>query len=220
MIHLTFVARLSDGMPLVATFSHSVQDEHKRQAKEIMRGLNTRSVAKLSIETSNRKCFHYLIRDNICFLVLTDSSYPKRLSYLYLDEVSSSFVEQLYQENGDQWQQLIANTARPYAFIKFDPFLQRKQREYADPTTKKNSSKINEDLADIQSIMRKNIEEVLNRGEKLEHVSQVSGDLMNKSKEFKWGAKKLTFQAMLNQYGPIAAGAIFVCFVLYMKFFW
>jgi len=129
-------------------------------------------------------------------------------------------VEQLYQENGDQWQQLIANTARPYAFIKFDPFLQRKQREYADPTTKKNSSKINEDLADIQSIMRKNIEEVLNRGEKLEHVSQVSGDLMNKSKEFKWGAKKLTFQAMLNQYGPIAAGAIFVCFVLYMKFFW
>ena len=47
MIYLTFVARLSDGMPLVATFSHSVQDEHKRQAKEIMRGLNTRYVRTL-----------------------------------------------------------------------------------------------------------------------------------------------------------------------------
>jgi vesicle transport protein SEC22 len=179
-----------------------------------------RSVAKLSIETSNRKCFHYLIRDGICFLVLTESSYPKRLSYLFLDEVSDAFVGELYKEHVDGWQNVIANTARPYAFIKFDPFLQRKQREFADPSTKKNTSKINEDLADIQSIMRKNIEEVLNRGEKLEHVSQVSGDLMNKSKEFKWGAKKLTFQAMLNQYGPIAAAVLFIFFVLYIKFFW
>jgi len=37
-----------------------------------------------------------------------------------------------------------------------------------DPTSRKNTSKLNDDLADISSIMKKNIQEVLNRGEKLD----------------------------------------------------
>ena len=63
----------------------------------------------------------------------------------------------------------------------------------------------NEDLADIQNIMKKIIEEeeVLNRGEKLKNVSKISGDSVDQSKHFKWGAKKLTWQVMLNQYGPM-----------------
>jgi hypothetical protein len=39
--------------------------------------------------------------------------------------------------------------------------------------------------------MKKNIQEVLNRGEKLDHVSQVSSNLVNESKKFKWGAKQV-----------------------------
>ena len=89
-----------------------------------------------------------------------------------------------------------------------------------DPTSRQNTTKLNSDLADIQSIMRKNINEVLNRGEKLEHVSSISNNLVAESKKFKWGAKKLTWQAMLNQYGPIVTAGMFVVFILYMKFFW
>ena len=40
---LTFVARLSDGLPLVANtapdFNEGVTQEHKNQAKDILRGL-------------------------------------------------------------------------------------------------------------------------------------------------------------------------------------
>lgn len=40
---LTFVARISDGLPLVANtapdFNQGVTQEHKNQAKEILRGL-------------------------------------------------------------------------------------------------------------------------------------------------------------------------------------
>jgi len=50
-------------------------------------------------------------------------------------------------------------------------------------------------------------------------VSQVSSNLVNESKKFKWGAKQLSFQAMLNQYGPIAAIGLFFLFVLYWKLF-
>ena len=67
--------------------------------------------------------------------------------------------------------------------------------------------------------MKKNIQEVLNRGEKLDNISSTSAALLSDSKKFKWGAKKLSFQALLNQYGPIAAIAAFVLFILYWKFF-
>ena len=56
-------------------------------------------------------------------------------------------------------------------------------------------------------------------GEKLENVSNISNNLVAESKKFKWGAKKLSWQAMVNQYAPIVAMAFFVLFVLYTKFF-
>ena len=69
--------------------------------------------------------------------------------------------------------------------------MQRLKKEYMDPTSKQvqqtdtsfvvsqltpfcisidpqNASRVAEGLADIQNIMRQNLEEVLNRGEKLE----------------------------------------------------
>ena len=93
-------------------------------------------------------------------------------------------------------------------------------QEFVDPSSRENTSKLNEDLQDIHSIMKKNIEEVLNRGEKLDKIRDDSRQMFEKSKEYHWGAKELTFQAMLQQYGPIAAMAVFVLFVLYLKFFW
>lgn len=224
---LTFVARISDGLPLVANtapdFNQGVTQEHKNQAKEILRGLGgtASASAKMSIDTSNNLCFHYTVRNSLCYLTLTEKSYPKRLAFLYLEEIADAFLESLANDYGDPgWRDAIATTARPYAFIKFDLVIQRRRKEFVDPTSRQNTTKLNEDLADIQSIMRKNINEVLNRGEKLEHVSNISNNLVAESKKFKWGAKKLTWQAMVNQYGPIVAAGVFVIFVLYMKFFW
>ncbi len=224
---LTFVARLSDGLPLVANtapdVSSGVTQEHKDQAKDILRGLggSTTSASKMSIDTSNNLIFHYLVRDTLCYLTLTEQSYPKRLAFLYLEEIADAFLESLANDYGDPgWRDAISTTARPYAYIKFDMVIQRRRKEFVDPTSRQNTTKLNQDLADIQSIMKRNINEVLNRGEKLEHVSTISNNLVAESKKFKWGAKKLSWQAMLNQYGPIVAAGLFVVFVLYMKFFW
>lgn len=58
--------------------------------------------------------------------------------------------------------------ARPYAFIKFDKVIQRKRKEFLDPQSRNNMARLNDDLADIHNIMKRNIEEVLNRGERLD----------------------------------------------------
>lgn len=68
--------------------------------------------------------------------------------------------------------------------------------------------------------MRKNIDEILNRGERLDHVSNISSELQKKSKDFKWGAKKLTWQARMQQYAPMVLGSSIVLFVVYYRFFW
>jgi hypothetical protein len=55
--------------------------------------------------------FHYLIQGGVCYLTLTDKSYPRKLAFQYLEELQGEF-SRLY---GPQ----IEAAARPYAFIKF-----------------------------------------------------------------------------------------------------
>jgi vesicle transport protein SEC22 len=118
-----------------------------------------------------------------------------------------------------QWRVHVDQAARPFQFIHYDPVIQRKQREYRDGNNSSHSSKLNEDLNEIQNIMKKNIDEILNRGEKLDHVSTVSNELKKKSGDFKWGAQKVTWQARMQQYGPMIIGPIIVLIVLYVKIF-
>lgn len=162
--------------------------------------------------------FYYMVRDSLCFLTMTESAYPKRVAFLYLDEVADVILGELANEYESEWRSQVDRAARPFQFIHYDPLIQRKQREFRD--ARQQNNKLQEDLSEIQTIMRKNIDEILNRGEKLDHVSSISQDLQQKSKDFKWGAKKLTWQARLQQYGPMVAGSTFVLFVLYFKFFW
>lgn len=161
--------------------------------------------------------FYYMARENLCFLTLCEESYPKRMAFLYLEEVADLVVSELVKEYGNNWHSEIDQAARPFQFIRYDPLIQRKQREFKDQSQQK--SKLSEDLTEIHSIMRKNIDEILNRGEKLDHVSNISNELRTKSKDFKWGATKLTWQAKLQQYGPMAVGTLIVLIVLYVKIF-
>ena len=140
-------------------------------------------------------------------------------AHLYLSRLNFSPYH-----NPIQWRIQVDQASRPFQFIHYDPIIQRKQREYRDQSTAgQNSghskSQLNDDLNEIQSIMRKNIDEILNRGEKLDQVSNISQELRSKSKDFKWGAKKLTWQARMQQYGPMVIGVLIVMIVLYVKIF-
>ncbi|RLN84535.1 hypothetical protein BBJ28_00021976 [Nothophytophthora sp. Chile5] len=210
------------------------------QAKQVMKRLDQRSPTKCSIESgaytfqyvstgvryarkrslTRGDCYaSYLIQEGVCYLTLADRGFPKRLAFLYLEEVHAGFVEELERDSNNNWRDVVTTVARPYAFIKFDKFIQKKRKEYADPNSSQNMHRLNDDLADIHNIMRKNIQEVLNRGERVEHVSRISSNLADRSKDLKWGAKKLRMQAIYRQYGPIVAVALFVIFVIYIKFF-
>ena len=57
-----------------------------------------------------------------------------------------------------------STVARPYAFIQFDNFLQKIRKQYDSRGVAKNLEKVNAELIDVQRIMVRNIDEVLQRG--------------------------------------------------------
>jgi vesicle transport protein SEC22 len=172
-IESLYIARAADGLILVASMesggssTNEKMELYKNQAKQLLKKLNTRVASKMTIE-SNPYVFHYMIDNGICYLTLTDKSYPKRLAFLFLEEISKNFIADLQAEYGDAWIHTVDTVGRQYAFIKFDRVIQKKRREYSDPNSSNNIEKINSDLASIHSIMRKTIDDVLDRGNKLD----------------------------------------------------
>lgn len=61
----------------------------------------------------------YLIQEGVCYLTLSDRSFPKRLAFVYLEEIHAGFVEELERDYGGNWRDIVTTVARPYAFIKF-----------------------------------------------------------------------------------------------------
>merc|ERR1711934_350383 len=166
MVKLTMIVRLSDGLPLCEGLELDKianMEMYKQQAKSVIKSLaQTRTAAvppKMTVESGNYH-FHYLTNAGVCYFTLAEKGYPKKLAYQYLDELFREFTSLYHSE--------IESVARPYAFIKFDKFIQKTRKLYLDTRTQRNLSKLNSELNEVQSIMTKNIQEVLGQGEKLE----------------------------------------------------
>ena len=54
---------------------------------------------KMAIASDNM-VFYYMARDNLCFLTLCEESYPKRMAFLYLDEIADLILQEMLQEYG------------------------------------------------------------------------------------------------------------------------
>jgi len=218
-IYFTYIARVNDGLPLVASFSHTTSQEdddlqeQKIQAKKILKTINEHGNKRMSITTTNTKQFHYIISPPILYLTLTEASYPKKVIFNYLSTIESSFLSHIQSTHGPDYEPQLKSTVRPYAYIHYDPILTKHQRSYQDPNSLIRSDKLNQDLEEIHSIMKSNINSVLNRGEKLEGISNVSNSLMEESKKFSWGTKKLMWKKKLDDTLCVATCILFVLLV-------
>jgi vesicle transport protein SEC22 len=51
---------------------------------------------------SGNHVFYYMVRDTLCFLTMTETTYPKRTAFLYLDEVADIILTELVNEFGNE----------------------------------------------------------------------------------------------------------------------
>eukprot|EP01035_Chromulina_nebulosa_P020998 gene20998-27211_t len=226
-IENVYIARVNDGLILVASMEHNAGtsqatdrlEMYRNQAKQILKKLNPRMTSKMSVE-SNPFTFHYMIDKGICYLTLTHKTYPKRLAFLFLEDIAKEFENDLKSEHGDDWLRQVETVGRQYAFIKFDRVIQKKRREYSDTNSSANIKKLNDDLQSVQSIMRQTVDDVLGRGNKLDDISNISQNLASESKKYNWGAKKLSLLALYKQYAPLLAIGFLGIVILGIRYFW
>ena len=56
---------------------------------------------KMSI-TAGDRVFYYMTRDSLCFLTMAEARYPKRLAFLYLDEIGDLVLGEMVREFGNE----------------------------------------------------------------------------------------------------------------------
>lgn len=142
-------------------------------------------------------------------MTLCDRSYPKKLAFQYLEDLKNEFEK----VNGSQ----IETAARPYAFIKFDAFIQKTKKLYLDTRTQRNLAKLNDELYEVHQIMTRNVQEVLGVGEKLDQVSEMSSRLTSDTRIYAEKAKDLNRQALIRKYAPVAIVIGIVVMLFWVK---
>mmetsp|Transcript_122232 Transcript_122232/g.305103 ORF Transcript_122232/g.305103 Transcript_122232/m.305103 type:complete len:225 (-) Transcript_122232:29-703(-) len=217
MAHVTFVARAMDGLILVETWddSNKVHPQQKQQAKQLLRKLHSMP-PRCSIEAGEH-VFHYMMVDGVCHMALFDKGYPKNLAFAFLEDVNRLFQEELKREFGTgsvDYRSHIETIEKPYYFIKFDRQITKKKAEYRDPQSSKALGRLNDNLTEVSSIMRQNIDEILTRGENLESVGRKANDLKDSSQKFKNMTSRLSFHTMVQKYGvPVVIGLVVISII-------
>jgi vesicle transport protein SEC22 len=160
------------------------------------RSLCTRGSAYADVSLS------YIIDKDLCFICICDKSYPRKLAFTYLSDLSSEF-KQTYNDT-----QYLSPECRPYAFAQFDTFIQRTKQTYQDSRATQNLDKLNDELKDVTRVMTKNIEDLLYRGDSLERMGDISSRLREDSRKYKKAAVRINWELLLKQ---VSRGRIMEC---------
>jgi vesicle transport protein SEC22 len=212
MVRSIVVARVHDGLPLAATIEDDDLDaeypEHKSQCKALLRQqVPNQTEQRVSVEAGDSFQYHILIdaANGVAFICLTDRSYPRKLAYSCLDEVRDAFINDY---SPDQ----VAQVTRPYELIRFTNTLQRIKRSYQDVRARQNMERLQADLIDVSKIMTSNINEMLERGTKLEKMSLLSTNLSQDARRYVRDAQQLNWNAFMERYG--VPGIVLLCFLV------
>ncbi|KAL9654819.1 hypothetical protein ABK040_008612 [Willaertia magna] len=239
MLKLTLIARLADKLVLAVddkesevnepTFHSSTSssnnnknklfeesdsglDQYKKQRNKILDQIslfNQHPPEKLSID-SGPMVFHILISDGIVYMTLCEKSYSTQLAYAFLEELKKEF-NNLYLSEAHK-------VERAFAFIKFETFIQKTRRVYTDSRTKSNIQVLKDELNDVQQIIRKNINDVIGRGEQLEQMTNMSSEILDGAKKFKKGAVELNNMKFWKKYGYLIAIPVFILLLIIIRY--
>ncbi|AFZ79150.1 vesicle transport protein, putative [Theileria equi strain WA] len=229
---MVVICRSSDGLPLVEVWDEGYANASlnekiskndlqtiKMNARIICRKLPVNE-SKCSILEANMS-YHYIIEDGICYMSITQSSFPKKQVFVFLAELCQAFTTEIKKQPGVSSQSIsayIANVEKPYYFMAFDRTIYKLRSTLSDPKSNKSLNMINSSLTEVTNIMKKNIDEILNRGENLEDIGRMADGLRTQTQKFKLSSRKLNRDYLLRKYSSISVGIFFIFVLLYVYF--
>merc|ERR1711977_168475 len=106
--------------------------------------------------------------------VCSDEDYPQRVAQSFMLKCLEGFQN----VHGDKWKNINQNTELP------TPQLAALLKKYQNPEEADDIAKINKDLGETKEILIKSIDQLLERGEKLEDIMDDAAELSYQSKAF------------------------------------
>ncbi|KAK7343681.1 hypothetical protein VNO77_12610 [Canavalia gladiata] len=161
MVKVTIVGRASDGFPLAQGLRYMNEENgylscYRQQAEfilqEISKGALTASKMTIHIDHYS---LNYLVEKGVIFIVLCESTYPRKLAFHYLQDIQKEF---------DKFDKtLIGKITRPYSFVKFDGIIANIRRQYIDTRTQANLSKLNASRKQELDVVTEDLHKILER---------------------------------------------------------
>ena len=124
-------------------------------------------------------CHVHVRRDGLAGIVVADQEYPPRVAFALL----SKLTEEYDKETHGDWKNASGSPQ------DWPPLLTALQ-EYQDPSKADKISAIQKELDETTAVLSKTIDNVLERGEKLDDLVDKSQELSTKSRVFYKQAKK------------------------------
>ncbi|GMI43917.1 hypothetical protein TrCOL_g13376 [Triparma columacea] len=123
----------------------------------------------------------YVRADGLAGTVTTDLEYPPRVAFVLLTQLLEEYSNAVTDA---VWKSCNTPESIPY------PPLEEYLAKYQDPASADKITKIQKDLDDTTEILHKTIDNVLERGVKLDQLVERSDDLSRQSKMFYKQARK------------------------------
>ncbi|XP_042385088.1 VAMP-like protein YKT61 [Zingiber officinale] len=123
---------------------------------------------------------HSYNRNDLCALAFMDDHYPVRSAFALLNQI----LDEYQKAFGESWRGVKVDATQPW------PYLTEALTKFQDPAEVDKLFKIQRDLDETKIILHKTIENLLDRGVKLDDLVEKSSDLSAASQMFYKQAKK------------------------------
>ncbi|EFH42163.1 hypothetical protein ARALYDRAFT_495296, partial [Arabidopsis lyrata subsp. lyrata] len=163
MVKLTIVGRVEDGLPLAQDQTYVNQQDnasfllYKKQAEFLLKQISKDSLLhpKMTILLDHHS-FHFLVEKKICCIALSDSSYPRKLLFHYLQDLRKEL------DQPDETA-LIQKISKPYSFVRFGKIIGRIRKQYMDTRTQANLSKLNSSRKQELNVVTEHFNDIIQR---------------------------------------------------------
>lgn len=138
----------------------------------------TRVGQRQSVKEQDYRCHVYVRSDSLACVIIADHDYPPRVCFTLMNKILEMFASDFPQSS---WEQPASDLSYP----PLESFL----KKYQDPKEADPILKVQNDLDETKIVLHETIEQLLERGEKLDDLVLKTDKLSGTSKAFYREAK-------------------------------
>lgn len=127
-----------------------------------------------AVEQGEHNCFAFVDKDSLGVAVVTDSEYPERVAFA----LASMCLREFVLQHGDSWERHTTDTT-----LKV-PEMATLLKKYQNPEEADAISRVQSEIEEVKEVMHHTMEQLLDRGEKLDDIIEKSTDLGRTSRSF------------------------------------